>query len=343
MAPFISRYLDIHKRNWLNKNLVVYERFMLMKLSIVVPCFNEEQALPLFYKETTKVLQDMQVSYEIILVNDGSTDRTQQVAERLSRHDQKVKYLTFSRNFGKEAAMYSGLINSKGDYIAIMDADLQDPPSLLPKMIQILDSGEYGSVATRRENREGEPLIRSWFARLFYKLINCISDVDIVDGARDFRLMTRQMVEAVLSMSERNRFSKGIFGWVGFNTYWLPYENIERVAGQTKWSFWRLTKYAIDGIINFSSVPLSVASWGGVGMTCLSFLMLMLIVIRKLIFGDPVAGWASLICVMLFIGGFQLLCLGIIGQYLAKIYMETKSRPHYIVAKTNVDEPIIIR
>ena len=315
-----------------------------MKLSIVVPCFNEEQALPLFYKETTKVLQDMQVSYEIIVVNDGSTDRTQQVAEQLSRHDQKVKYLTFSRNFGKEAAMYSGLINSKGDYIAIMDADLQDPPSLLPEMVQILDSGEYDSVATRRKNREGEPLIRSWFARLFYKLINCISDADVVDGARDFRLMTRQMVEAVLSMSERNRFSKGIFGWVGFHTYWLPYENIERVAGQTKWSFWRLTKYAIDGIINFSSVPLSVASWGGgVGMTCLSFLMLMFIVIRKLIFGDPVAGWASLICVMLFIGGFQLLCLGIIGQYLAKIYMETKSRPHYIVAKTNVDEPVIIR
>lgn len=234
-----------------------------MKLSIVVPCFNEEQALPLFYKETTKVLQDMQVSYEIIVVNDGSTDRTQQVAEQLSRHDQKVKYLTFSRNFGKEAAMYSGLINSKGDYIAIMDADLQDPPSLLPEMVQILDSGEYDSVATRRKNREGEPLIRSWFARLFYKLINCISDADVVDGARDFRLMTRQMVEAVLSMSERNRFSKGIFGWVGFHTYWLPYENIERVAGQTKWSFWRLTKYAIDGIINFSSVPLSVASWGG--------------------------------------------------------------------------------
>lgn len=343
MTPFISRYLDIQKRNWFNKKLVVYERFMLMKLSIVVPCFNEEQALPLFYKETTKVLQDMQVSYEIIVVNDGSTDRTQQVAEQLSRHDQKVKYLTFSRNFGKEAAMYSGLINSKGDYIAIMDADLQDPPSLLPEMVQILDSGEYDSVATRRKNREGEPLIRSWFARLFYKLINCISDADVVDGARDFRLMTRQMVEAVLSMSERNRFSKGIFGWVGFNTYWLPYENIERVAGQTKWSFWRLTKYAIDGIINFSSVPLSVASWGGVGMTCLSFLMLMFIVIRKLIFGDPVAGWASLICVMLFIGGFQLLCLGIIGQYLAKIYMETKSRPHYIVAKTNVDEPVIIR
>ena len=233
--------------------------------------------------------------------------------------------------------MYAGFCNAKGDYIAIMDADMQDPPTLLPNMLELLQSGEYDSVATRRVNRIGEPPIRSWFAKLFYQLINKISDADIVDGARDFRLMKRQMVEAIISMSEYNRFSKGIFGWIGFHTYWLPYENVERVAGTTKWNFWKLFKYAIDGIINFSQAPLSIASAFGVLMTAVAFIMIAFIVARRVIFGDPVMGWASTICVIIFIGGIQLFCLGIMGQYLAKNYLETKHRPHYIIAESNID------
>ena len=239
--------------------------------------------------------------------------------------------------------MYAGFCNARGDYIAVMDADLQDPPSLLPEMVKVLAGGEYDSVATRRSDRAGEPPVRSWFARRFYALINRISDADIVDGARDFRLMTRDMKDAILSMTEYNRFSKGIFGWVGFKTMWLPYENVERVAGETKWSFWKLFKYAIDGIINFSQAPLSIASWFGMLMTAFSFLFLVFIVLRRLIFGDPVAGWASTICVIIFIGGLQLFCLGIIGQYLAKTYMETKHRPHYIVSDTNAEHAQKIR
>ena len=239
--------------------------------------------------------------------------------------------------------MFCTFLNARGDYVAVMDADLQDPPSLLPEMVKILESGEYDSVATRRSDRVGEPPVRSWFARRFYELINRISDADIVDGARDFRLMTRAMTEAVLSMSEYNRFSKGIFGWVGFKTYWMPYENVERVAGETKWNFWKLFKYAIDGIINFSQTPLSIASWFGMLMTGFSFLFLILIVVRRLIWGDPVAGWASTICVIIFIGGLQLFCLGIIGQYLAKTYLEVKNRPHYIISDTNAGHAIKIR
>ena len=239
--------------------------------------------------------------------------------------------------------MYAGFCNARGDYIAVMDADLQDPPSLLPEMLKILMSGEYDSVATRRADREGEPPVRSWFARRFYSLINRISDADIVDGARDFRLMTRDMKDAILSMGEYNRFSKGIFGWVGFRTFWMPYKNTERVAGQTKWSFWGLMKYAIDGILSFSQAPLDIASWFGILMTGFSFLMLIFIVVRRLIFGDPVAGWASTICVIIFIGGLQLFCLGIIGQYLAKTYMEVKNRPHYIISDTNAEDAERIR
>lgn len=314
-----------------------------MLLSLIVPCYNEQEALPVFYRETAKVLASMDCDCELLLINDGSRDNTLAVMKELAAADPRVLYFSFSRNFGKEAAMYAGFCNARGDYIAVMDADLQDPPSLLPEMVRILQSGQYDSVATRRADRAGEPPVRSWFARRFYSLINRISDADIVDGARDFRLMTREMKDAILSMSEYNRFSKGIFGWVGFKTCWLPFENVERVAGQTKWSFWGLMKYAIDGIISFSQAPLDIASWFGILMTGFSFLMLIFIVIRRLIFGDPVAGWASTICVIIFIGGLQLFCLGIMGQYLAKTYMEVKNRPHYIISETNAERAEKIR
>ena len=314
-----------------------------MLISIIVPCYNEQEALPIFYREASAVLSQMDCHYELLLINDGSKDRTLAIMKELAASDPHVFYFSFSRNFGKEAAMYAGFCNARGDYIAVMDADLQDPPSLLPEMVKVLAGGEYDSVATRRSDRAGEPPVRSWFARRFYALINRISDADIVDGARDFRLMTRDMKDAILSMTEYNRFSKGIFGWVGFKTMWLPYENVERVAGETKWSFWKLFKYAIDGIINFSQAPLSIASWFGMLMTAFSFLFLVFIVLRRLIFGDPVAGWASTICVIIFIGGLQLFCLGIIGQYLAKTYMETKHRPHYIVSDTNAEHAQKIR
>lgn len=304
-------------------------------LSIIVPCYNEEEVLLIFYEETTRIIKKIGCGYEIIFVNDGSSDHTLSKLKGLAEKDSHISYLSFSRNFGKEAAMYAGFCNACGDYIAVMDADMQDPPGLLPEMLKILESGEYDSVATRRVSRAGEPVIRSWCARRFYKLLNKISDVDIVDGARDFRLMKRDMADAVISMGEYNRFSKGIFGWVGFRTYWLPYENIERIAGETKWSLWKLLKYAVGGIINFSQVPLSIASWFGLLMTVCSFLMLLVIVGRKVIFGDPVAGWASTVCIIIFIGGVQLFCLGIIGGYLAKTYMETKKRPHYIIAESN--------
>ena len=307
-------------------------------ISIIVPAYNEEQSVPLFYEELNKVMKLNDLDYELILVNDGSTDNTLQVIKNLSNFHSNVFYISFSRNFGKEAAMLAGFKNSHGDYIAIMDADLQDPPSLLPEMIRYLESGEYDSVATRRLNREGEPVIRSWFAQKFYKLINRISDSDIVDGARDFRLMKKEMVDAILSMNEYNRFSKGIFGWIGFRTKWLPYKNVERVVGETKWSFWKLFKYALDGIISFSQTPLSVASWMGVVMTFLSFIAILFIVIRKLLFGDPITGWASTICIIIFIGGLQLMILGIIGQYLAKTYLETKGRPHYIISNSNIKD-----
>lgn len=310
-----------------------------MKLSIIVPCYNEEEALPLFYKELRSVVDAHRYEYELILVDDGSSDKTMEVIKELAEKDDSVVYYSFSRNFGKEAAMYAGFCNAVGDYVCVMDADLQDPPALLPQMIEILSSGEYDSVATRRVDRKTEPPIRSWFAKKFYKLINKISDADIVDGARDFRLMNRKMVDSIVSMSEYNRFSKGIFGWVGFKTYWLAYENVQRSAGVTKWNFWSLTRYAINGIINFSQMPLNIASWFGIIMTAIAFIMLAFIIIRRLIFGDPVAGWASTMCVIVFIGGIQLFCLGIIGQYIAKIYIESKHRPHYIIAESNNKTP----
>lgn len=314
-----------------------------MKLSLIIPCYNEEAALPFIYKELTAVseqLQDYQIEY--LFINDGSTDRTVAILKDLAASDKRVKYYSFSRNFGKEAAMYAGFCNADGDYVAVMDADMQDPPSLLPQMLQILETGEYDSVATRRVNRAGEPPIRSFFARRFYKIINKISDADIVDGARDFRLMKRSMIDAIVELNEYNRFSKGIFGWIGFRTYWLSYENVERVAGETKWNFWKLFKYAIDGIINFSQVPLSLASYGGVFLTFVSFVAIIFVIVRRLVFGDPVDGWASLVCIITFIGGVQLFCMGIMGQYLSKTYMETKKRPHFIVAESNDDDSVKI-
>lgn len=305
------------------------------KITIIVPCYNEQEALPIFYAETKKVLDGIPYEHELLFVNDGSSDGTLPLLRQLAEKDARVSYLSFSRNFGKEAAMYAGFCNADGDYVAVMDADMQDPPSLLPQMLEILETGEYDSVATRRADRKGEAPIRSFFARMFYKIINKISDADIVDGARDFRLMRREMADAVVSMAESNRFSKGIFGWVGFRTYWLPFENVERVAGQTKWSFWGLVKYAVDGILNFSQAPLNIASWFGLFMTAFAFVMLLFVVIRRAVFGDPVAGWASTICVIIFIGGLQLFSLGIMGQYLAKMYMETKRRPHYIIAESS--------
>ena len=309
---------------------------MKKSVSLIVPCYNEEAALPFFYEAVCEVAAELEnYDFSFVFVNDGSKDRTLQILRELAAKDERVQYLSFSRNFGKEAAMYAGFCNAKGDYVAVMDADMQDPPSLLPEMIHILENEEYDSVATRRVTRDGEPPIRSFFARMFYKIINRISEADIVDGARDFRLMKREMVEAIVSMCEYNRFSKGIFGWIGFRTKWLPYKNVERVAGETKWNFWKLFKYSIEGIVNFSQAPLSIASMSGLFLTLVSFLMVLFVFVRRMIFGDPVAGWASTICIILFIGGVQLLCMGIMGQYLAKTYLEVKKRPHYIVAETN--------
>lgn len=285
-----------------------------MKISLIIPCYNEQEALPVFYKEASSVLEKMTDDYELIFVNDGSTDQTLAQLKEFAQENTHVTYISFSRNFGKEAAMYAGFCNARGDYVAVLDADMQDPPSLLPQMLEILETGEFDSVATCRVDREGEPPVRSWFAKKFYQIINRISDADIVEGARDFRLMKREMVDAIIAMSEYNRFSKGIFGWVGFKTYWMPYKNVERVAGKTKWSFWKLFRYAVDGIINFSQAPLSVASWFGLLMTLCSVLVLLFIIVRRLLFGDPVAGWASTICVIIFIGGLQLFCLGIIDR-----------------------------
>lgn len=305
-------------------------------VSIIIPCYNEEPTLNILYNALVEMSDSLKnYKFEYLFVNDGSKDNTLNILKELAKKDDRVIYLSLSRNFGKESAMYAGFCNAKGDYITTMDADMQDPPSLLPKMLEIIESGEYDSVATRRVSRKGEPPIRSFFARLFYKIINKISDADIVDGARDYRLMKREMVDAIIAMGEYNRFSKGIFGWIGFKTYWMQYENIERVAGETKWSFWKLFKYSLDGIINFSQAPLSVASWSGIILTLFSFIFIIFVIIRKIIFGDPVAGWPSLVCIITFIGGIQLFCMGIIGQYLSKTYLEVKKRPHYIIGETN--------
>ena len=305
-------------------------------ISLIIPCYNEQEALPRLYAAIDEVTRQMETyAFELLFVNDGSKDNTLSLLKELAEKDSRVIYLSFSRNFGKEAAMYAGFCHARGEYVAVMDADMQDPPSLLPEMMRRIREEGYDSVATRRVTRKGEPPIRSFFARAFYRLINRISDVDVVDGARDFRLMRREMVEAIVAMGETNRFSKGIFGWIGFKTCWLPYENVERVAGETKWSFWKLFKYSLDGIVNFSQIPLSIASFVGLFFTLISFLAIVFIIVRKLIFGDPVSGWPSLACIIVFVSGIQLFCMGIIGQYLAKTYLEVKRRPHYIVAESN--------
>lgn len=306
-------------------------------ISIVVPCFNEEEALPYYYKEMNKVSKKLKENIELIFVNDGSRDKTLEILKDLAQTDSRVKYISFSRNFGKEAAMYAGFKNANGDYVTTMDVDLQDPPELLLEMIRLIKEEGYDSVGVRRVTRKGEPVIRSFFARCFYKLINKMSATEMVDGARDYRLMTRQMVDALLELKEYNRYSKGLFGFVGFDTKWLEYENVERVAGETKWSFWKLFKYAIEGIVAFSTAPLVMASYLGVFLCFVAFMFVVLIVGRTLIFGNPVSGWPSLACIIIFIGGLQLLCIGVIGEYLSKTYLETKKRPIYIVKDTNVE------
>lgn len=307
-------------------------------ISIIIPCYNEEDSIPLIYNELKKVSNNMKYDFEFIFVNDGSIDNSLSVLKKLSAKDKQVKYIHFSRNFGKEAAMYAGLSNSKGDYITIMDADLQDPPSLLPEMLRLIKEEEYDSVGTRRVSRKGEPKIRSFFARKFYKIINRLSKIEMVDGARDYRLMTRQMVNSILELKEYNRYSKGLFSFVGFNTYWLEYENVERVAGETKWSFWGLVKYAIEGIVAFSTLPLSIASLMGFIFCFVSFILIIVIIIKTLIFGDPTSGWPSLVCIIFFVSGIQLFCLGIIGKYLSKTYLETKNRPIYIIKECNIND-----
>jgi glycosyltransferase involved in cell wall biosynthesis len=306
-------------------------------LTIIVPCYNEEESLPIFYKTVCDMQDELSdVDLEFMFVDDGSKDRTLEVFRQLHAKDGRVHYVSFSRNFGKEAGIYAGLEKSKGDYVVIMDADLQDPPAMLPEMLKYIQSGEYDCVATRRVDRKGEPPIRSWFARKFYKLMNKISSADIVDGARDYQMMTRKVVDAIVSMKEYNRFSKGIFGWVGFRRKWLEFENVERVAGETKWSFWKLFIYAIDGIVAFSTAPLVMASVFGMIMCLVAFIFIIVIIIRTLVFGDPTSGWPSMVCIFLLVSGIQLLCMGVLGQYLSKAYLETKNRPIYLVQEEEV-------
>ncbi len=302
-------------------------------LSIVVPCFNEEDNIGDFYDELMKnqsFFQSEELEVEILFVDDGSKDGTVDAIKKLKEEDNRVRMISFSRNFGKEAAMYAGLEKCKGDYVVIMDVDLQDPPSLLPQMYSYIKEG-YASVATRRVTRKGEPPIRSFFARCFYRLMKHLSKTEIMDGARDYRMMTRQMVNAILQMQEYNRFTKGIYGWVGFETKWLEYENVERTKGETKWNFWKLLVYSVEGITAFSTAPLMFASLMGVLFCVLAFAMIVFTIFRKIVFGDPVSGWPSLVCIISLVSGVQLFCLGILGQYLSKTYMEVKKRPIYLV------------
>jgi len=302
-------------------------------LSVIVPCYNEEENVSCFYDELMKnnaFFEEKQLDLEVIYVDDGSADGTVPEIKKLAEKDKSVKMISFSRNFGKEAAIYAGFKKAAGDYVVMMDADLQDPPALLPEMFSYIEQG-YDSVATRRVSRKGEPVIRSFFARTFYKLMKKISKADIVDGARDYRLMTRQVVDSILAMGEYNRFSKGIFGWVGYETKWIEYENIERLHGETKWSFWKLFIYSVEGITAFSTVPLAIASVMGVFFCAAAFLMILFILIRSLVWTDPVGGWPSLVCIICMVSGVQLLCIGIIGQYLSKTYLEVKHRPIYLV------------
>ena len=309
------------------------------KISVIVPCYNEEKALPLFYEELNKHIKEFpeNIEFEILLVNDGSKDDTLKVIKELENKDSRIKHISFSRNFGKESAIFAGLENATGDYITLMDADLQDPPSLLLKMYETVVKEGYDSVGTRRVTRKGEPPKRSLFARLFYKIINSMTSFEMVDGARDYIFITRQVADSIISLKEYNRFSKGLFGFVGFKTKRLEYENIQRVAGETKWSFWKLTKYALEGITAFSPTPLIISSILGIFFCFLAFLMIIFIIVKTLIFSDPTSGWPSLVCIIFMCSGLQLFSLGVIGQYLSKTYLEVKHRPIYIVKDTNVE------
>ena len=309
---------------------------MKKKISVVVSCFNEEEALPLFYKEMNNVSKKMKyLDFEFIFVNDGSKDKTLDVIKKLHSKDKRVRYVSFSRNFGKEAAMYAGLEASRGDYVTLMDADLQDPPSLLEEMYNIINDEGYDCVGTRRVTRKGEPPIRSFFARQFYKIINKLSSIEMVDGARDYRLMTRQMVDSIVGLKEYNRYSKGLFSFVGYKTKWLEYENIERVAGETKWSFWKLFVYAIDGICAFSTKPLVISAIVGILFCIISFIMIIFVIVKTLVYGDPVSGWPSLVCIIFMVSGIQLFCMGIMGEYLGRIFKESKARPIYIIKESS--------
>ena len=316
------------------------------KITVVVPCYNEEESLPIFYEEMERVRKqdfnnsenEQEIEFEYIFVDDGSKDGTLNEMKQLSQKDSKARYISFSRNFGKEAAILAGLDASTGDFVTLMDVDLQDPPSLLKKMYDIIKKEGYDCVATRRKNRKGEPPVRSFFARMFYKIINKMSDVEMVDGARDYRLMSRKVVDSIISMREYNRYSKGLFTFVGFKTKWISYENIESVAGKTKWSFWKLFKYALEGITAFSTAPLIFSSIIGLLFCLVAFLLIILIIVRTLVFGDPTSGWPSMVCIIFFVSGVQLFSLGIIGQYMSKSYLEIKHRPIYIIRETEKDE-----
>ena len=308
-------------------------------ITLIIPCYNEQESLPLLYSELVKVSQQMsEQNFEFLFVNDGSRDRTLDILKELAQKDERVKYISFSRNFGKESAMYAGLDNARGDYVAFMDADMQDPPALLPEMYKAVTEEGYDSVATRRVTRKGEPPIRSFFARMFYRIMNKISDTDIVDGARDFRLMNCKFVDALLQMKEYNRFSKGLFGWVGYKTKWIEFENVECVAGETKWSFWSLFKYSIEGILAFTTAPLVIASVLGILLCFLAFVFIVFIIVRKICFNNSVNGWASMVCIISLLGGLQLFAIGVVGQYLAKLYLEIKNRPIYLIGETNIEK-----
>ena len=308
------------------------------KISVIVPCYNEEKAIPLFFEEFQKSTAELakKVEFEMIFVNDGSKDNTLQIIKDLSKENKKVKYISFSRNFGKESAIYAGLENATGDYVTLMDADLQDPPSLLPEMYKAVTEEGYDAVGTRRVNRKGEPIIRSFFSKLFYKIIDGLTDFKMVDGARDYVFMKRQVVEAIISLKEYNRYSKGLFSFVGFNVKWIEYKNVKRVAGETKWSFWKLSKYALEGITAFSTAPLVLSSFIGLLFCIVSFLLILVIIFKTLILGDPTSGWPSMVCIIFMVSGIQLFSLGIIGQYLSKVYLEIKQRPIYIIKDTNM-------
>ena len=308
------------------------------KLDLVVPCYNEEESIPLFYEEIKKVRNELRININIYFINDGSSDRSLEIMKNLSFKNEWVNYLSFSRNFGKEAAMLAGLEASTGDYVTIMDVDLQDPPSLLGEMVRLIEEEGYDVVGTRRVTRKGEPPIRSFFARMFYRIINKMSKVEMVDGARDYRLMTRQVVNSILTLKEYNRYSKGLFSFVGFKTKWLEFENVERVAGETKWSFWKLFLYAIDGIVAFSTAPLVISAMIGLLFCLIAFVLIIVIIVKTLAFGDPTSGWPSLVCIIFMVSGVQLLTLGVIGEYLSKMYMEVKKRPIYIVKETNLEK-----